>query len=307
VRILVIGGTQFVGRHIVAESLRRGHHVTLFNRGMSDPTLFPFATTLRGDRDRDLSALAEGSWDATIDVTAYAPAQVRLLLQALSGRSGSYVLVSTVSVYATDRLEPGYDEDAPLRAPAFDGPLDASSYGALKVGCEQAAKSGASMPLIVRMGYLAGPNDRTGRFDHWVRKVVAGVPFRGPNPNQPLQCMDVRDAAAFLVARVEHGSSGVMNVTSPGPPPNFREVLDQIAMARKVSLPAVSWGCGDVSLPLALRRCDWVRMACGPYRAVAEGLVCRDLGATARDIPATCDGSDSSPREPGGTVWGAPG
>jgi uncharacterized protein YbjT (DUF2867 family) len=188
-RMLVIGGSSFVGRHMVAAALERGHDVTLFNRGRTDPGAFPGATHLVGDRDRDLSALAGGEWDATVDVCAYVPRQVRSLLDALGGRGGHYTLVSTISVYDHERLTPGFDESAPLLAPAWDDEPAMERYGALKVACEQVARELAGEGLlVVRPGYVLGPHDPTHRFTYWVERIADGRrPVAGPDADQPLQ------------------------------------------------------------------------------------------------------------------------
>src|SRR3954447_9098700 len=139
-RILVIGGSSFVGRHIVQNALDRGHHVTLFNRGKTDPGAFPTAEHLTGDRNSDLSALDDRSWDATVDVCAYVPRQVRTLLEALGSRAGHYTFISTISVYGEVDVESGFDEAAPLLEASYDDELTMEKYGELKVGCEEVAR-----------------------------------------------------------------------------------------------------------------------------------------------------------------------
>jgi 2'-hydroxyisoflavone reductase len=141
-RILFIGGTRFVGRAMAAAAIHAGHDVTLLHRGHSGDDLFAEATHLHADRNGDLSVMATGDWDATIDVSAYLPRQVEALAAALAGRGGHHVYVSTVSVYR-DPDRPGADEEAPLWDPAPDDvdEVNGDTYGPLKVACELAARS----------------------------------------------------------------------------------------------------------------------------------------------------------------------
>ena len=237
-RILVVGGTRFVGRHIAQAVLDRGHALTLFNRGRSDPEALPEATHLVGDRNTDLSALAVGEWDATIDVSAYFARQVRTLADALGDRGGHYTMVSTISVHAPDLPNRGFTETSALLEPAWDDAFDGTKYGELKVACELAAADSASSAgvLVVRPGFVVGPRDNTERFTHWVRAVAAGHPFDGPDRDQPLQCIDARDLAAFTVGAAERGTTGTFTLTAPQQPPTFTQVLDTIAAALDVPL-----------------------------------------------------------------------
>jgi nucleoside-diphosphate-sugar epimerase len=224
-KILVIGGTQFVGRHIVTRLLADGDDVTLFHRGLTNPGLFPDAEHLLGDRNSDLSALAAGDWDATIDTSAYFPRQVRNLASALEGRGGRYVHISSVSAYA-EPLAPGFDEDASLAV--LDDPstevVNGETYGGLKALCERAslewfggATAGAgqstnatlqarAVPVnIVRPTYVVGPYDHSRRFTWWVERVARGGAVLAPGPKEgSLQVIDARDLADF-VALLAHG------------------------------------------------------------------------------------------------------
>jgi 2'-hydroxyisoflavone reductase len=284
-RILVIGGTRLVGRHIAQTALDRGHDVTLFNRGKSDPAALPDATHLTGNRDSDLTALAEGEWDATVDVTAYVPRQVRSLLEALEGRAGHFTFVSTISVYGNNVPNRGFTEDAPLLDPAWDDAPAMDKYGELKVACEQvAAELAPAGLLVIRPGFVVGPYDYSERFTHWVREIAAGRPFVGPNPDQPLQCVYGRDLAAFTLSAVEHGRTGAFNVTAPQQPPTFRQVFDTIAAALDVSVPDVTWTEEDASLPLSATRDFWPKMHADVSKAVDAGLTWRPLAQTVRDL-----------------------
>ena len=201
-RILVIGGTRFVGKHFVAAALERGHEVTVFHRGRTGADLFPEATHLTGDRNTDLDALAEGEWDATVDVCAYVPSQVRSLAAALEERGGHYLFVSSVSAYAPPP-GPGITEDAPLAQ--LDDPsteeVTNETYGGLKVLCEQAAVDAFGPDTaIVRPSYVVGPDDLTWRFSWWVDRIGRGGVVPVPEPkDSPMQWVDARDLGAFMV------------------------------------------------------------------------------------------------------------
>jgi 2'-hydroxyisoflavone reductase len=283
-RILILGGTRFVGRHLAQTAIDRGHDVTLFNRGRSDPDAIPAASHLTGHRDKDLAALAEGAYDATIDVSAYVPGQVRNALAALGDRAGHYTLVSTISVYSPDIPGRGFTEDAPLLEAAWDEAYDVAKYGELKVGCELAAAENPGGALIVRPGYVVGPLDNTERFTHWVREVAAGQPFVGPDPEQPLQCVDARDLAAFTLSAVERGVTDTFHVTAPQQPPTFTQVLDTIAAALDVALPEVTWSKASAELPLSSPPSAWPMMHADVSKAVDAGLTWRPLARTIRDI-----------------------
>jgi 2'-hydroxyisoflavone reductase len=288
-RILVIGGTRLVGRQIASAAIERGHDVTLFNRGKADPDGLPGASLLKGDRDSDLSALGSGEWDATIDVCAYHPGQVRRLLDALGGRGGRYAFISTVSVYVQD-LPDGFTEDAPLLPAEWSDDAGMEKYGESKVACEQvAAELAGDDLLIIRPGYVIGPYDYTERFTHWIRVVAKGEPFDAPAADQPLQGVDGRDLGAFTVSCIEQGHRGAFHVTAPQEVPTFREVLETIARALDVPLPEVRWGDPDdesEELPLAAPRPWWPMMHADLTKATNAGLRWRPLEETVRDTAA---------------------
>ncbi|HEU5033416.1 MAG TPA: NAD-dependent epimerase/dehydratase family protein [Mycobacteriales bacterium] len=293
-RILVIGGSSFVGRHIVQHALDRGHEVTLFNRGQTDPGAFPAAEHLTGDRNSDLSALDGRSWDATVDVCAYVPRQVRTLLETLGTRGGHYTFISTVSVYGDvvarpqgdSAVEQGFDEaGAPLLEPAWDDELEMEKYGQLKVACEQVARELAGdRLLVVRPGYVIGPHDPTHRFTYWVERVADGrSPMAGPDAEQPLQGVDARDLGAFTVSQVERGAVDTFHVTAPEPAPTFAEWLQRIADAEGVPLPEVQWVGPQPGLPLAAPKEFWPTMRAGLTHARSAGFTWRPIEDTVRD------------------------
>jgi 2'-hydroxyisoflavone reductase len=230
-RLLIIGGTAFVGRHMCAAALADGHDVTLFNRGRTGPDLFPAATQLTGDRNSDLSALSTGEWDATIDVCAYVPRQVRSLHEALGDRGGQYLYISSTSAYRTP-VAPGFSEDAPLAV--LDDPdteeITDQTYGGLKVLCERLAAELFPALTIVRPTYVIGPYDKTYRFTWWVERIARGGAVLAPvDPDGPIQVIDARDLASWTVALAAGGVTGTFHAVSPAPPYGFLEMLTAIA------------------------------------------------------------------------------
>src|SRR3954454_15202703 len=233
-RILLIGGTRFVGRHMVAAALSAGHEVTVFHRGRTGPELFPEVERRTGDRNGDLAELADGSWDATIDTCAYVPRQVAALADALGERAGHYLLVSSVSVYDVPDA-PGLTEDARLLElddPTVEGVTD-ETYGGLKVLCERAAveRHGPST-VLVRPTYVVGPDDYTWRFPWWVARIARGGEVLVPEPKDvPAQVIDVRDMADWMVSLLENGHSGAYHAVSPPPGFTWQQQIEAIALA----------------------------------------------------------------------------
>jgi 2'-hydroxyisoflavone reductase len=284
-RVLVIGGSSFVGRHFVQSALDRGHELTLFNRGKTDPDAFPGAEHVTGDRNGDLSELAGRSWDATVDVCAYVPAQVRLLLESLGDRAGHYTFISTISVYRRPDEASGFAESSPLLEPSYDDELTMDKYGELKVGCENVARElVGDRLLVIRPGYVIGPHDPTHRFTYWVERVAEGrSPMAGPDAAGPLQGVDGRDLGAFTASQVEHGTVDVFHVTAPEPAPTFAEWLSTIASALDTTLPDVRWVGAKDELPLAVPEQEWPLMRAGLGKPPAAGFTWRPAEDTIRD------------------------
>ena len=209
-RLLVLGGTVFLGRHLVESALARGHSVTLFNRGRQNPTLFPRVERLRGDRDGDLSALSGRRFDAVIDTTTYTPRQARRIAEILDGRIEHYTFISSVSAYAGFPAGRSYDETAPL-AEGNQG------YGPLKARSEEALE--AAFPgrvMHLRPGLIAGPHDPTDRFTYWPRRIAQGGEVLAPGrPQRPIQFIDARDLADFCVRLSEGKRAGYLNAVGP--------------------------------------------------------------------------------------------
>jgi 2'-hydroxyisoflavone reductase len=218
-KLLVLGGTKFLGRAIVEAALQRGHEVTLFNRGKTNPDLFPEVERLRGDRDGDLSALSGRSWDGVVDTSAYVPLQAKASAEALAGAAGHYVFISSLSAYA-DASQP-LNEESPLAHREEGQPDDRlledfSNYGALKVLCERAAADGFGGPTaIVRPGLIVGPRDPTGRFTYWPHRVARGGEVLAPAlAESQVQFIDVRDLGEWIVHISEQRTEGPFNAAN---------------------------------------------------------------------------------------------
>jgi len=236
-KLLVIGGSVFLGRHLVEAALARGDALTLFNRGRTAIDWPPEVEHRQGDRKGDLAALAAGEWDAVIDCCGYLPGDVARMAERLLGRVGRYAFVSSISVYADFKQPNG--EDSPLgRIDDSDtDTVDGRTYGPLKALCEAAvtARFGAETSLLIRPGLIVGPHDPTQRFTYWPARVARAaegeavlVPGR---PDTPLQCIDVRDLAAFVLHAVDGACSGPMNLTSPPRSLSMGRLLDACAAA----------------------------------------------------------------------------
>lgn len=216
--ILVLGGTIFLGRHLVETAIRRGHRVTLFNRGRSNPGLFPDAQTLVGDRNGDLSGLAGRRWDAVIDTCGHTPDAVGATAGLLAGIVPHYTYVSSIAVLRNPG-RPGQDETAPvatLPAGADTSEVTPASYGALKAACEtMLAERFDGRTLVVRPGLVAGPYDPTDRFTYWPRRLSKGAKVLAPPASHPVQFIDVRDLADWIVRSVEAGTEGTYFAAGP--------------------------------------------------------------------------------------------
>jgi nucleoside-diphosphate-sugar epimerase len=231
VRLLVLGGTGFVGRAFVQVALDAGHEVTLFNRGLRDPDAFPRAEHVSGDRERDLSALDGRTWDAVFDASCYVPRVARLSAWALAGRVGVYAFVSSLSVYSDERTS-DQDESAPVGT--IDDPttevIDDRTYGPLKVLAEREVQEVfAERALIERPGFIVGPHDTIDRMPWWLRRVARGGSVAAPSaPDYPLQLIDARDIGVWTLAMMQVGRGGVFNLCGPEAPLRFGELLDTI-------------------------------------------------------------------------------
>ena len=296
-RMLVLGGTAWLGRAVAQDAVGRGHEVTCLARGSADPPVG--ATFVRADRDLDdgLDAVSGRSWDAVVDVTRH-PGHARRAVRDLDTRHR--VLVSTGNVYAAfDALE--QDENSPLRDPLeADLMTDMEVYGEAKVACENAVRDAEGTATIVRSGLIGGPGDWSGRTGYWPWRFAHPVGDRvvvPDDPEFPCAVVDVRDLAAWLVTAAERRLDGTFNAT--GPTTSLREVITvsaRVARSGASPLPVprerlaelgVGAWMGPASMPMWIDDPDWRGFATlDTTRARAAGFVTRPLEETLRDTLA---------------------
>jgi 2'-hydroxyisoflavone reductase len=330
-RILVLGGTRFLGRAIVDAARARGHALTLFNRGREDPAAYPEVEQVRGDRTRGaapggLAALAGRAFDAVVDTACYLPRDATAAATFFAGAAPRYVLVSSISALAAHD-SPGYDETAPVArltaeqekevaALSAEGPIPAARlgpfYGPLKALCEEAVE--AAMPgraLVVRPGLIVGPHDNTDRFTYWPARFLRGGTVLAPGrPQRSVQFIDVRDLGEWMVRALEAGTTGTFHAVGPATPLPFGTLLEacaRVAAARGAPPSTVTWI--DEATLLAAQVAPWTElplwipedaegmrgmMKADVTKAVAAGLTFRPLDET---IAATLDWDATRPAD----------
>ena len=275
--------------------MARNHTLTLFNRGQSNPDLFPDVEHLTGDRDGGLDALDGRSWDAVIDTCGYVPRLVEASARYLAPASRHYTFISTISVYA-DGLAPGTAEDRPAAPTAGieTEEVTGETYGPLKVLCEEAAMEASDgRALLVRSGLIVGPHDPTDRFSYWPTRIARGGEVLAPgSADQSAQFIDVRDIAQWVVRATEQGLVGPYNVTGPNTPVSLGQVLDACRSVA-ASEATFSWVGEqflldhDVApfseLPLWVPAGEAGILAVDQSKAQAAGLTTRPLAETIAD------------------------
>jgi 2'-hydroxyisoflavone reductase len=233
--VLIIGGTKFLGRALVVAAREKGHTVTLFHRGQTNPGLFTEVEEILGDRNTDLAQLQNRHWDVVIDTCGYTPEAVRKSAGQLASQVDQYIFISSISVYS-DFRQAGIEETAPLEQlpEGADEAFKPEHYGALKALCEQTAE--AQMPgrvLNIRPGLIVGPHDPTDRFTYWPFRVAQGGEVLAPErPGIPVQVINVRDLAEWTIAMAEKRQMGIYNATGPVRPLSLGEVFES---SRQVS------------------------------------------------------------------------
>lgn len=293
-RLLVLGGTRFLGRALVEQALADRHEVTLFNRGRTNPQLFPEAEKLSGDRTLDLGALQGREWDAVIDVAGFLPRVVSLSVEALRGRVGQYVFVSSISVYADQSVPPV--EGAPVTELADPEDETVETYGAQKAACERLCEAAfGERALIVRPGLIVGPHDSTDRFTYWPVRVAAGGRVLAPGaPRDPVQFVDVRDLSGWILRATRAGLAGTFNATGESMP--FVRLLEEckqvtgsdaelvwVPSARLLAAGVEEW----MGVPLWIASPGWqAANRVVVKKALAAGLTFRPLAETIRDTLA---------------------
>ena len=303
-RILILGGTGFIGPHMVRYAMYRGHHVTLFNRGRTAPELFPGVETLIGDRDGQLDALRGGTWDAVIDNSGYVPRHVRDSAELLRDSVGRYLFTSTGSVYNFDQDELTEDSELlPIEDPTSE---DVNRYyGPLKILCENAVMDTfRERGTVMRLHVVAGPGDPTDRFTYWPVRIDHGGEIIAPGSlDTPVQYIDVRDLAEFMMLCLERDIGGIYNTAGPAlDPTSMAEFLYGIRAITGTPL-SFTWMDEDFLAEREARFQLWYPPTEGPirglsrvrsHRAVAIGLRFRPLAVTALD---TLDWFNSLPEE----------
>lgn len=310
-RILVLGGTLFLGRAVVDDALERGWNVTLFNRGRTDPDAFPVVESIRGDRRDGLAPLGNRSWDVVIDTCGYVPRIVRDSADYLSGAAGRYVFVSTLNVYANpDRKGLSETDEVGVLEDESIEEVNGETYGPLKALCEKAVEETFSgKTLIIRPGLIVGPRDPSDRFTYWPCRVARNEKILAPAPpDSPVQFIDARDLASWMLDLAAGDAGGAFNAVGPaekltmarllescckeaGTEPDMAWVDEKFLLERGVKpyldlplwVPAVSpGGRGFNSFDIR--------------KAVAAGLRFRPLSATIRDTLAWKKEQDVEPK-----------
>jgi nucleoside-diphosphate-sugar epimerase len=311
-KILVIGGTAFLGRHLIEAALARQHTVTMFNRGKENPALYPTIEKVCGDRRENLDALKSGRWDAVIDTCGYRPCDVRASSKALADVVDHYTYISTVSVYA-DFSKPGISEADPAQSISGDDlksaesielkdPLVAANYGMaygpMKALCEEAVEDAMQgRALTVRAGVIVGPYDYTDAFTYWAARVAQGEEVLAPGrPERQIQFIDARDISEWIIRMVEQRKAGVFNANGPEKPLTMQAMLEE-CKAVTGSDARFNWvdegfllNSGVIpwfDLPLWVPEMNPALkgvMAINSDKAIAAGLAYRPLDKTIRDV-----------------------
>jgi 2'-hydroxyisoflavone reductase len=295
-RILVLGGTGFIGPHLVRHAVSREHSVTIFTRGRHDAELPSGVTRLQGDRNGKLEALEGKTWDAVVDDSATNPEWVRQSTALLKEAAHNYLFTSSTGVYYP-YLARGIDESAPVHYDVKDAKDGSETYGVAKAQCERATQQAfGDRAIIVRPTYIVGPGDTTDRFPYWPQRLARGGEVLAPGKrDDPVQFIDVRDLAEFMVHLVETKRSGIYNVAGPKSPLTAYEFYDAAAKAINANVTLTHVDDYDFlaahkideAIPWAmLRGNDDGMMSVLNAKAVAAGLTFRPLDETVRDTLA---------------------
>ena len=307
-RILILGGTGFVGPHQVRTAVARGHEVTLFNRGITNPGLFPDLETLIGDRDGDLAALEGRDWDVVIDNSANLPRWVRLSTEVLRGSVGKYLFVSSTGVYIP-YLTTDIREDAPVDT--IEDPetevVNGRTFGALKALAEGEARDAfPEAHLVLRPTYIVGPGDPTDRYTYWPVRLARGGEVLAPGtPDDPMQHVDVRDLTAFMIKAVEDDLTGTCNVVGPREPLTMGSLLER-TRAAVGSDATLTWVDAAFLMDNGLSALTYWTEPAGDYlgmmqvngdKAFDAGFAMRPLEETARDTLEWFNAQDAERQE----------
>jgi 2'-hydroxyisoflavone reductase len=301
-RVLILGGTRFIGIHMTELLLKRGHSVTLFNRGRTNPELFPQVERITGDRNGDIDGLKGRKWDAVIDNSGYVPRHVRLTAELLAPNVEQYVFVSSVSVYPDFSVPRNEASPVAKLEDETTEKVDGATYGGLKALCEKAAE--AALPgrvTAIRPGLIVGPEDNTDRFTYWPARAARGGEFMAPGRyTHDIQIIDARDVAAFSVGAIEHGRLGTYNVVSPPGFFTMGEVISESLRAARLQVdpdppPRAVWvdptflaehhveGWSDMPIWTTAEGENAAFAKTSAVRALNAGLVITPMRKTVRD------------------------
>jgi 2'-hydroxyisoflavone reductase len=296
VKLLVLGGTKNLGRHVVEAALRDDHEVTLFNRGRTNPSLFPSVRRLTGDRSAP-DALATGEWDGVIDMSGLLVRDVQLSASMLHDRCAHYTYMSSIAVYAS-KTTPGMTESAPLLPWPDGAPEDHFTmdlYGPSKVRCESLLKAHfGDRTAAVRSGFVVGPYNPD--FGNWGEALAFGKPLEcAARPGQPIQYIDARDLAAFLLHLTVNRVPGPFNAVSP------TQTMAELADAWRSAVPnppSIDWSPADDRFHLPHDGTNDGTFQLTNTRAVEAGLNLRPDEDTARDYITWIQNGNTPPPPP---------
>lgn len=294
--ILVLGGTGFIGPHLVRHAVSRGHRVSIFTRGRHDADLPASVERLIGDRNGQLDALKGRRWDAVIDDSATNPEWVALSTELLKDSAAAYLFTSSTGVYYP-YLQRGLDESSPVRYDADDAKDGSATFGVAKARCERQARTVfGDRAIVVRPTYIVGPGDTSDRFPYWPVRLARGGEVLAPGRrDDPVQFIDVRDLAEFMIRLLEDKRSGVFNVVGPRSPLTASTFYEEAREALDVKVDFVfvddyaflTEHKIEEAIPWALLKGnDYGMMSVKNDRAVAAGLEFRPLATTLRDTLA---------------------
>lgn len=304
-RLLILGGTGFIGPHHVRIAVARGHHVAVFNRGTDNSGLPDAVEQLIGDRDSNLEAIKNRDWDAVIDLPTYGPSWVRSLGAAIRDRTKHYTFISTNAVYDNPGSRPLTTEESPLLTytrsedpysiTRLKNPQD---YGPLKVLCErEAEKQFPGRTLIARPGWIFGPGYLSPQFIYWPARMQSGVEIMAAgDPSTPIQFIDVRDVAEWVIRSVERSTTGIYNILGPAESTNLGQLVDAARTAVSNEPKKISWVPSSLLTSQQDRR-TWSNllfwtsesegftpmMRMSIQKALANGLAIRPISSTFQD------------------------
>jgi 2'-hydroxyisoflavone reductase len=312
-KLLILGGTKFLGRHLTDVAFARGDEVTHFNRGQSNADIFPEVEKLRGERDGGLNVLRGRRWDAVVDTSGYVPRVVRASAELLAEATDIYVFVSSMSVYA-DFSKPT-DEDSPVATLEDESveEVTGETYGPLKALCERAAEGAMQRRVMnVRAGLIVGPHDPTVRFSYWTSRVARGGEVLAPAPaEREIQFIDARDLSEWILRMAERRRAGVFNACGPDYKLTMRRFLEECREASR-SDASFTWASEEFliekgveawsELPLWIPESSETHryfLSANCERAFAAGLTFRPLSQTIRDTLAWQSSGEPVPPKDG--------